>query len=358
MRILQIVTSLEIGGAEKLVADISPMLQDLGHDVDVLAFSDEGPNFRSLLENKGVKVYTCSHKRNVYNPMNICHILRMMGKYDIVHTHNTAPQLFTAIASHFHSTKLITTEHNTSNRRRDIKGASVVDKWMYRRYNKIICISDKAEENLRNYLPSLKNICTIYNGVDVQKFYNAKPLENIVDESKVVVAMVAGFRKQKDQDTLIKAFSQLSKEKYRLWIIGDGDRREELEHLTNQLQLDDVVKFWGIRSDVPEILHSADIICMSSHYEGLSLSSVEGMSVGKPFIATDVDGLHEVVENYGVLVPHNDEKALAKVISELAENKDYYERIANQCWQRAKQFDITKMVDAYNNIYNSIMISQ
>ena len=83
--------------------------------------------------------------------------------------------------------------------------------------------------------------------------------------------MVAGFRWEKDQDTLIRAMSHLPKEKFELWLIGDGERRKELEQLVNQLKVNKQVRFWGIRSDIAEILHTADAVVMSSHFEGLSL---------------------------------------------------------------------------------------
>lgn len=225
---------------------------------------------------------------------------------------------------------------------------------MYSRYDKIICISNQAEDNLRKYLPKVKNVCTIFNGVDINRFHNAKPLDTLKSNKKVV-AMVAGFRYQKDQDTLIKAFTHLDKDKYELWLVGDGERRSILEGLVNELGLTDNVKLLGIRNDIPNVLQTADIIVMSSHFEGLSLSNIEGMSVNKPFIASNVDGLREVVDGYGVLFPHEDYKALASIIKKLSADTDYYQQVAAKCWERAQMFDIQKMVDAYNEVYESLV---
>ena len=105
--------------------------------------------------------------------------------------------------------------------------------------------------------------------------------------------------------------------------------------------------------DVPSILKAADVVVMSSHWEGLSLSNIEGMSVGKPFIASDVNGLREVTKGYGILFPHGDDEVLANEIKHLAEDRTYYSQIAAQCYERAQQFDIKNMVDAYANIYVS-----
>lgn len=352
MKILQVITSLSTGGAEKLISEITPLLRDKGHQVDVLAFDGADTAFKKALTDKGIKVYSFGKGCNVYNPIFIFRLAKMMKNYDIVHTHNTAPQLFAAIGSVLCSVVLCTTEHNTSNRRRDWKWYAPIDKWMYSRYAKIICISNQAEDNLRKYLPNVKNVCTIFNGVDINRFHNAKPLDSL-KSTKNVVVMVAGFRYQKDQDTLIRAFTHLDKDKYELWLVGDGERRPILEKMIYELGLNNV-KLLGIRNDIPNVLQTADIVVMSSHFEGLSLSNIEGMSVNKPFISSNVDGLREVVDGYGLLFPHGDDKALAKNIEKLMTDKEYYKAMAKRCQERAKDFDIHKMVDAYIDVYKSI----
>ena len=227
---------------------------------------------------------------------------------------------------------------------------------MYSRYRKVICISQKAEDNLRKHLGgSRAHILTINNGVDVDKYagaYASNELEKIAPGNNKMI-MVAGFRWEKDQDTIIKALHHLP-ESFHLFLVGDGVRRTKLEELAEETGVKDRVHFLGIRSDVPNLLHAADYIIMSSHFEGLSLSSVEGMSVGKPFIASDVDGLREVVKGAGILFPHQDAKTLAEEILALDSDIDKYKTIAKFCYERARQFDISKMVEGYSHTYNSL----
>lgn len=90
---------------------------------------------------------------------------------------------------------------------------------------------------------------------------------------------------------------------------------------------------------------------MSSHWEGLSLSSLEGMSSGKPFIASDVDGLHEVVNGYGILFPEGNDKVLSEIILKLMSDKTLYTNIAQKCQKRAEEFDIEKTTSSYLTIY-------
>ena len=106
--------------------------------------------------------------------------------------------------------------------------------------------------------------------------------------------------------------------------------------------------------DVPSILQAADVVVMSSHWEGFGLAAVEGMAAQKPVIVSDVRGLREVAQNYGILFPHGDDEALANEIRHLAEDIEYYDQISERCYERARQFDINDMVDAYYQQYISL----
>ena len=352
MKILHVITSLRTGGAEKLVTDLVPRLIERGHQVDVAVFDGIETPFMSMLKQRGCKVITMG--KSMYSPMHIFRLKNLMKDYDIVHTHNTYPQFYSAIANLFVKTKLVTTEHSTNNRRRKYAIFRIIDKWMYTQYDQVICISDKAYENLRDYIVQDEHISVVYNGVDVESFHNAEPLD-VEKTDRFVMVMVASFHWQKDQDTLIRALSLLPKGQFELWLVGDGNRRPVLERLTKELGIAEFVKFWGIRSDIAQILHSSDVIVMSSHFEGLSLSSIEGMSVGKPFVASDVDGLHEVVEGAGILFPHQDPEVLAKILMRLKDDNDYYKKIAFACYEQAQKYDINNTMDAYEAIYKYVM---
>ena len=277
-----------------------------------------------------------------------------MKAYDIIHTHNSSPQLFAAIANIGLHKKLVTTEHNTSNRKRSKILLRYLDRWMYKKYNKIICISDKATENLIEYLGTNDRILTIYNGIDFNEYYKASPIEGM-HGNKFVILMVAAFRPQKDQDTLVRAISRLPKEKYEVWFAGEGIRMVDVQNLVKKLGVDSQVSFLMNRTDVPQLLKTADVIVMSNHYEGLSLSNIEGMSVGKPFVASDVDGVREITKGYGILFPHEDDKALAEMILRLSQDKGYYNEIASRCYERAKEYDIEKTVKGYLHVYEDLL---
>lgn len=348
MRILHVITSLRTGGAERLMVDMLPRMKAKGHEVDLCVFDGVRTPFYEELGSKGVRVIPLGH--SVYSLVNLFKLIPLMRGYDIVHSHNTACQYFVAIASLFLKCKIYTTEHNTSNRRRNIWWL-MSDRWMYGRYEKVVCISELTKKNLLQHIgDSFEKKCVIiYNGIDITAFANSSsPLSN----GKKIL-MVSAFREQKDQKTLIRTMKELPSE-YMLELAGGGEERliTECKLLVQELHLDERVKFLGVRTDIPALLNAANVVVLSSHYEGLSLSSLEGMASGRPFVASDVEGLRDIVGGYGVLFPHEDSIALANIIRKLCEDASYAKEVAVRCQARAKMFDISIMTQKYLEIYH------
>ena len=356
MRILHVITSLYIGGAEHLLVDMLPRLSDGGNNqIELLLLNGVETQFKKKLEQSDVKIHSLSMTNDVYNPKKLLGVRRFLSQnsYDIIHTHNTACQFFVPLARVLppRAGKLVTTEHSSNNRRRDKRWLRPVDRWMYNRYDAIICISDPARNSLEGYIGKQANLVTIYNGVDVDSFL--RPIKDIAGQERFVITMVAGSRPEKDHETLLRAMTHLP-DNYRLQLVGAGPRDKELKEYTSGLGLNDRVAFLGVRSDVPDVLEQSDIAVLSSHWEGFGLSAVEGMASGRPFVASDVNGLNEVVGGAGVLFPHGDDKALAEKIQWLCEHPDEYREVASRCQEKARKYDISVTIDKYLELYNEL----
>ena len=357
MRILHVITSLYTGGAEHLLVDLLPLLADGGkNQVGLLLMNGVDTPFKRMIEQKGIKVYSYSVTNDVYNPLNIFKMRKYLRGYDIIHTHNTACQLYVPIARLLSSNSAIlaTTEHSSSNRRRSKKWLKPIDRWMYNQYSAIVCIAEKAKNNLEEYIGHRESIYTISNGVDTSRFI--RPVKDISHQSQFVITMVAGIRVEKDHETLLRSMTHLP-DSYRLQVVGGGEKenRERVRTVCSELGLDNRVDFMGVRQDVPEILEQSDVVVLSSHWEGLSLSSIEGMASGRPFVASDVDGLREMVDGAGVLFTHGDDKELAEKIQWLCEHPDEYQKVATRCQEKAKQYDISVMAQKYLDLYKDLM---
>lgn len=355
MKLAHVITSLSYGGAEKLLSDTLPIYKSMGVDVELIVFDGTRTAFMTHLEKAGIKIISFSKQGSPYNPLYIFKLIMLIGKYDIVHTHNYSPQIFTALASLFVHTCLFTTEHSTTNRRRKNILFKFLDKWMYSRYTRIICISQATKQALMDYLPGLSNAVVIENGIDVKNYKNALSNDSLRHGKKKIITMVGGFRKQKDQDTLIKAVRELSELDIKLLLAGNGERHDELVKLVDKLGVSAAVEFLGHRSDVPAILKSSDIVVQSSHYEGFGLAALEGMAAGRPVIASDVPGLADVVKGAGLLFPSGDYVRLAQLIAQLLSDAVYYKYVAERCIARAEEYDVRVMAKRYMRLYESTL---
>lgn len=358
LKVLHVITSLRTGGAERLMVDLLPRLRERGLQVELAVFDGTATDFYSALEAQGIPIHALGMGvRAMHSPCCIPALRRLMRQFDIVHTHNTPSQYFVAIASMGMklAPKLVTTEHSTMNRRRNSFLFRHLDKWMYGRYNKIIGVSDSTTLSLLNYLHGLQQPITINNGIAVDAFHHATAAQDIMEafrQNKRLV-MSAAFRFPKDHETIIRALHLLPDD-YHLLLAGDGNRRKIVEEFGAQEQLSQRVHFLGNRNDVANVLKVADVIVMSSRYEGLSLSSLEGLASGRPVVASDVPGLREIVGNAGILFPQGDAQALAKTILALEEDSKLRQQTIEKGLQRAHHYDISTMTEAYWQVYQSL----
>ncbi|CAC9976408.1 MULTISPECIES: glycosyltransferase [Flavobacterium] len=357
MKVLQIITSLSIGGAEKLIVDSVPLYQAKGIEMDVLSINNrKTPFWEKLEKNSNGKVSGLTSK-SIYNPFLIFKIIPYLKKYDVVHLHLFPTLYWVVIAKciSFSKVKLVYTEHSTNNRRRDMVLFKFVDKIIYKKLQKIVCITLGVKNNLKEHLKFNKNMQVINNGIDTKKFNN---VDNITDfkffeKEDFKLIQVSSFRKQKDQATLIRSLKLLP-EVVKLILVGDGPLIENNKVLAEELGIKERVVFLGNRYDIPELLKYSDVVILSSEWEGFGLAIVEGMASGKPVIASNIDGIKEIVKDHGLLFEKGNEKELEILVRKLLEDNDFYQKNARQCLLRSNDFSINKMIDQYIEIYKLV----
>ena len=363
MKILHIINSLVTGGAEKLIIDTLPLYKKEGVDVDLVLLNGKDTPFHK----KMAAVFTGNifslGSYSVYNPIQIINLYRYIKKYDLIHVHLFPSLYWVAIVKFITNskTKLVYTEHNITNRRFESTYAKPLDSWIYNKYDCLVGITQPICDLLANRFGRQDTIRLIENGIDLNQMRNAltysqAELSEIcgVDvRNKKVLLQVSAFRPQKDQLTLIKSLNRLP-DNVVLVLAGGGELLEEVKSKTNELGLLHRVFFVGIRTDIPSLQKSVDVIILSTKYEGMSLSSIEGMASGKPFIASDVPGLSEIVRDAGILFPYGESDKLAEIISQLLENTEYYNQTVKSCQTRAGQYDISKLREQHIRLYSEL----
>lgn len=368
MKILYVINRLGVGGAEKLIVETLPEINKKDDiEVNVLLLTDNKNFFGKELKDNGINVDVIPLK-SLYSPINVYYLRRYIvdKKYDIVHVHLFPASYWVSIASKFiyrNKPKFILTEHSTHNKRREKRYLRHVEKFIYSSYDKVISISERTQNNLVSWLsPKQKNLnrfTIIENGVDINKFKNAKPYKKVeicdkLTEDMKLICMVGRFSEAKDQPTLIKAMKNISKEVH-LLLIGEGPLKGKNEKLAKQLGIIDRVHFLGYRSDVERVLKTSDIIILSSYWEGLSLASIEAMASGRPFIASNVPGLKEIAGGHGLLFEAEDVNQLSELIIRLFNESSFYSSISKQCVKRSQNFTIDKMILKMIQLYENLI---
>ncbi len=360
IKILHINTGLVAGGVERLLNDLLPLFnKEKRVQADLFLLENKGNNlFEEELKKNNVKIIYSKYN-NKFDIRNIFEIRKLIKNYDVVHTHIFPSQFYLPLATIGLKNKpyLVTTEHNTNNNRRKYKILSKIEKSLYLRYDKIVSISNETEIELKKWLKIKKEykkkFQVVENGINIKNFYLSD--ENVEDNffreerRNRIITMVGRFNIQKDQPTLIRAIKNIND--VCLFLVGDGERKEEYQNLVKELNIENKVKFLGVRGDIPRILKITDICVLSSNWEGFGLAAIESMAAGKPIIASDVDGLKQITEGNGLIFEKGNKKDLEEKIKFLLDNEKEYEKISKKCLKKAKEYDIQKMVEKYLEIY-------
>jgi len=354
MKLLIVINSLILAGAEVLVSQLAPLLQASGINVSILVLKTLDGPLEHALRQEHIPILS-THYDRIYSALQVRELHRQFARFDIVHTHLFPSQLWAALGRPTGSRHpiLITTEHNTDNNRRRW-WLRPLDRFMYSRYDHVVCNSQATLAALQQWVPRLNvEMSVIANGISLQPIANAKGLakQDLIGRGDVPLLLsVARLQPQKDHATLLRALASL-KEPAHLVLVGEGELKPELQSLAVRLGIQQRVHFLGRREDVRELLKSADIFVHATHSDGFCLAALEAMAAELPVVATRVPGLTEVVGSAGLLVSPRDPSAFAAAISALLASPERRHELAQAGLERAQNFTIEATAAAYAQLY-------
>lgn len=359
MKILQIIDSLPTGGGARFVVDFVIELNSKGIESDVLLLDGKETDFYRELKNS--KVCTIYHltEGNRWDYKNIKRVMPYFSQYDLIHVHIFPSSYLVAMAKFVSKSKtpIVFTEHNSQNRRAKNIFFRYIEKFIYYQFDKVVCLTDDVKAFvIKNLKVHNDKLTVIENGVNIEKIdkiisYDRKDWGYNAED--ILILMAARFEVQKDYDTLISALKFLP-EKFKLILAGEGSRWSFYKKKVKEEKLENRVSFIGNRTDIFKIIKMVDYNVLSSHFEGLSLSALEGLASGKPFIASDVSGLN-FIKNYGLLFEKGNAKELANLFLKLDVNEELYRETVKKCLLLSKEFGIGKMTDKYIDVYKKIL---
>lgn len=276
----------------------------------------------------------------------------------IVHAHLTWPLYYVAIATLGLGVKLIYTEHSTFNKRRRFAFLRPLEKLVYSRYNVVVAISAGVQRSLINWLgqSSSAKVELIPNGVALRDFESRA---NLASSQRLKLISVGTIKPSKGFETTIRAVGLIKRHVASYTIVGDGAERAELENLCARAGLSDIVKFTGWLDDPGPYYDQSDILLIPSHWEGFGLVAIEGLSTGLPVVASNVEGLNDVLASAASAAILVDEfthpYAWAEEILSMSEKlTNDFPQVAVNGRLNAEKFSVAKMCDAHRTLYLSL----
>ena len=358
MVIAHVIDSLEVGGAEAVVAALCRSHAAAGHRVEVHCLTTAGPLAAELVA-EGVPVHVHASKRASGS---IARLLRAFwrSRPDIVHCHNKSATVRAAVAARLTGARaVVSTRHGLGpspfRLRTELKfwiaAAMLCDR--------VVAVCEAARRNLAGGVrPVAHKLVTIRNGADRPR--EAADVGNSIAKTGFTLISVGRLVRAKDYDTLLRAVSVARADvpDLRLLLVGHGDEGPALTQLCASLGLDDVVRFCGERRDIGAWLRAADVFVLSSISEGLPISMLEAMAAGLPAIVTNVGALPELValSGAGRIVPARDVDGLARAIVELAHRRQDLAALgerASRCYR--DHFTPDRMAGDYLTLYRACL---
>lgn len=321
MRILYLIDSLKVGGAEILLRNLAAGVRTAGHEVHV-GYCTPG-SLAADFQEMQVPLYALPRLGRV-DPLLLLRMFRLVRRLrpDVVHTHLFKSDFHGRLAARLGGAgRVISTLHSN-----DPWAARFPLGQIYGATAHFADILIAVSEEVREYhlaqtgVPPEK-VRTIVNGIDMRAFA-ARPgvgrrfraRVNIPEEAPLL-GTVGRLVPDKGHRDFLRAAAQIAEADPRAWfmLVGDGPLRASLEQQAREAGIHPRVVFTGLQSDIPAAMQALDVLVFSSRREGLPVTLLEGMAASRPVVATEVGGISGVLENSvsGWLVPPGDVDALA-----------------------------------------------
>ena len=347
--ILHISRTMDIGGAERIVYQLSSDLKD---EFDSVHVASTGGLWESELAAKGIqhhKILDIDSK----NPVTVLKLLFTIHQIikqkgiTIVHTHHRMAAFYIRLLKFVHPKLIhVYTAHNVFKDKLPLYRFALTNA-------KSVAVGEAVNKNLKEDV-GITDSRVIYNGVVLKE--TDDQVDEIISYGGIKLGCIARLSEQKGLTYLLDAMSLLTVKDIRLFIVGDGELRNELENKVKELDLQDSVTFLGYRKDIAECINSFDFCVLPSVFEGFGLVAIEAFMNGKTIVATDIPGLNEVVTNKnGILVPAKDPATLASAIDKLATDATLRQELSSQSKKDYEnKFSYPLFLENYRALYREL----
>lgn len=363
MNILLLTKHLNSGGIASYVVSLAKILKARGHNVII---SSSGGELVGYLNKKDIRHLTIDMDTKAdVSPKILSSYLKLSktikeNNIQIIHAQTRVSQVLACLLKKFQGIPFVSTCHGFFKPRFN---RIYFPCWG----DKVIAISKAVKKHLIEDLKvKPQDIELIYNGLDFDNFQKYEP-NQILEYKKwiglkdgPVIGNIARLSSVKGQDYLIKAMKDVVKKfpSAQLLFVGDGKIKDDLVNLSQQLGLNENIKFIPSVEHTSSVLALMDVFVMCSLQEGLGLSIMEAQAMEVPVIASCVGGIPELIEDNktGILVSPKDPKGISQKIIYLLENKEYAQTLAQNAKRNVlENFSLGKMIDKTEELYKKVI---
>ena len=361
--IFQVIPTLQLGGAERFVIELSDRLSDRGFRVKLLVLFDRGPLWDEVRSrNISWSQIVSSHASSRLDVMRSLQ-KRFFCEEDlrrpaIVHTHLFGSDFWTAVAvetrmlfghrDHTHPS-LISTVHNIDHEDGTLR--RLARRWAMRRFDHVVGVSEDAMHYAVSDLGVSSDRASWIDGMNVLS--SRSGVVSRFHETPRFLS-IGRLVEQKGFATALKALSKITLP-WEYTIVGEGELERSLKELAESLGIASRVHFIGAQSDIRPHLESADVLLMPSKWEGLGMVALEAISYGVPVLASDVPALKTVLPD-SQRIPVGDIDAwTARIQQSLERPGDLLEGIRGLQKETLSRFDPDRITDAYADLYSTML---
>ncbi len=353
IHVVHVIPTLNIGGAERfLVSLVCATGDSVRHTIVTLW--DSAPLASEL---PSTVSYICVHINRISRIKRVQTLATLFAELgaDVIHTHLFSADLWGRLAAQRAGIPVVTTEHNINT------SESLLWRWIKRCMRRMSRVYTAPSRAIQIYLEqayhvSSDRIVVIPHGIKLNSFLALPELSFV---SPFRIGLIGRLVEQKGHRVLIDALTQLSDLSLQVMCVGSGELRDSLQSYAKEKGVSEIIQWREAVQDVSSVYAQCDIVVIPSLWEGFGLVALEAMASGRYAIASDVDGLSEIIQDgqMGALFPVGDSTALAQCIRAAVQDAAESRRRATGAreWVSAHG-DVAVMGQKYAEVYTSLVL--
>lgn len=358
-----------IGGSDTHVLQLSNQQKSYGMLKPIVLFC-RNPEYEEKLKLLNIGFISCVAEPKIGRMLKSLGKVPFIDKISVIHSHQyNANYLTYALKKKYKKTygkiPTVMTCHGWIENNLHDKFFTMLDFASYSVADALITVCNKDLKRLERKSKYRKKLLTnIKNGVSQQKIFNQEQIKEFkikhnIDLNKKTIAYVGRLAPEKRIDGYLTCCKELIKQgkDFNFLIVGSGDEESKLKEIAKQMGLLDKVNFIGFINPIDIVYSSIDMLLLTSDTEGTPRVVLEAMLAGVPVVATNVGGVHEIIDGQnGYLVGKGEYIAMAHTVNELINDENQYKLLSKNAKETIdKKFSIKDMQEQIDNVYKSIL---